>query len=264
MNIVIDNIQKADAFASIFQHIKLFTDHINIMFEKDRLYIQAMDSSHISIFELNIPSEWFDVYEHTETESVTIGVSSSILFRILNARDKTQKINLVYTPDNSDKLYIHFTSENKAEFDKHFETALIELEVEIMGIPTIDYQAEFTIASANFANIINQLKMFGDTLDISCSEEKIMLCSKSQEQGKMFVEINIDDLSSFSINEGETANLSFALSSLHNICLYNKLCKEIEVKLSNDYPIKIVYILPGGLDTAIMTFYLAPRVGEEN
>ena len=54
MNIIINNLQKADTFAAIFQHIKLMTDNINIMFEKDRLYVQSMDSARVSIFEINI------------------------------------------------------------------------------------------------------------------------------------------------------------------------------------------------------------------
>jgi proliferating cell nuclear antigen PCNA len=261
MNIVINNPQKAECFATIFQHIKVFTEHINIFFEKDQLYIQAMDSSRVSIFEVNLPSDWFDVYEHSSPAAIKLGISASIMFKILNARDKTQQINIVYE-DNGDKLNIHFTSDNKSEFDKHFEASTIDMESELMNIPVIDYQAEFTVASSNFANIINQLKMFGESLEINCSEEKIMLCASSVEQGKMFVEIKIDDLSEFTINEGETVELSFALTYLHNICLYNKIAKDMEIKISANYPLKIIYTLPGH-ENAKLTFYLAPRISDD-
>lgn len=262
MNIVINNPQKAECFACIFQHIKVFTEHINIMFNTDKMYIQAMDNSRVSIFEINLPAEWFDVYTQTNNESCVIGVNASILFRILNARDKTQQINLIYDKSR-DRLEIHFTGENKSEFDKHFEIGLIDIESEIMAIPVIDYQAEFTLESYNFANIINQLKMFGDTIDIKCSEEKILLGSSSADQGKMYVEIDIDDLSSFVINEGQTVNLSFSLSYLHNICLYNKISKEVDVKLSEDYPMQIVYKISGHEDASIH-FFLAPKINDED
>jgi hypothetical protein len=52
---------------------------------------------------------------------------------------------------------------------------------------------------------------------IDCSEEKITLCATSQETGKMMVDINIDDLDEFAINDGETISLSFGLKYLHNI-----------------------------------------------
>ena len=240
MNIIINTPQKAECFAFLFQHIKMFTDHINIMFEKERLYIQAMDTSRVSILEINIPNDWFDTYE-VET-STTIGINANILFRVLNAREKTQNVQIVYKDGDNDKLVIHFTGENKEEFNKHFEISLIVIDSETMNIPEIDYQAEFTIGSSNFANIINQLKSFGDSVEINC-------------------EIKMDDLSSYAIEEGESIKCGFSLNYLHNICLYNKLSKEIDIKISSDYPMRITYKI-GGSESAKMTFFLAPKIGD--
>jgi proliferating cell nuclear antigen PCNA len=136
---------------------------------------------------------------------------------------------------------------------------LIDLEVEYMAIPHIDYVAEFTVPSGVFSGLINQLKMFGDSMDISCSEEKIVLFSNSPDCGKMSVEIKIDDLTSFAINEGEELNLSFSLNFLHNICSFNKLSKEMEIKLATDYPLAIVYDLGS---EGLMKFYLAPKIDD--
>ena len=287
MKIVLMNPVKSDLFAMIFQHVKTFTEYINISFQEKGLYIQSMDSSHISIFEVNLPHTWFDEYnliedgeehKHGDQEdgegdgevsssgaAVLIGISSSILFKILNSREKTQKITINYDRIyNQDKLNIHFTGgENKEEFDKHFEVSLINIDGEWMEIPDMDYQAELTLSSYNFANIINQLKMFGTNLEINCSENKIILCASSPENGKMFVEINIEDLTAFSINEGETVKLSFSLQYLHNICLYNKLSKEIELKFSENVPIKITYNIFGD-EEAKMTFYLAPKINDDD
>jgi proliferating cell nuclear antigen PCNA len=244
--------------------MKTFTEHINMLFEKGRLYIQTMDHSHISIFELILPSEWFDLYEHKCDASFKLGINSSILYKVLNSRDKTQQINIVYNENNEDILEIHFTPISEtihAEFDKHFEISLLNIDNEIMDIPIIEYQAEITIASFNFANMINQLKMFSDNLDLICSEEKIVLYSNSLEQGKMFVEIKIDDLSSFIIDEGKTINMSFSLTQIHNICLYNKMSKEVDVKFKDNYPMKLIYNLVGHPDAQIR-FYLAPKINE--
>jgi proliferating cell nuclear antigen len=263
MNLSITNQVKADCFALLFQHMKVFTEHINLMIQPERIYIQSMDTSHVSIVEVVLPKEWFDEYELKSQESITLGISSSLLFRVLNARDKTQNITLDYSKTEADKLNIHFTGDNKQEFDKHFELSLIDIDSEIMEIPTIEYQAELTLGSQNFANIINQLKMFGDNLDFKCSEKEIMLCSSSLEQGKMYVEIEIDDLSSFAIDENETIQSSFSLNFMHNIGLYNKLSKEIEIKISNSYPLKMIYKLPMSED-AQMIFYLAPKINEDD
>lgn len=258
MNIVINDLAKADTFASIFQHIKLMTESINILFENERMYIQSIDSSRISVFEVELPVDWFSEYTKTTTSTITIGVRVSVLYKILNSREKMQNININYS-ETGDVLDIHFYSETKMEFDKRFEIPLIDIDYDIMHIPDIDYNAEFTLDSSNFANLINQLKIFGDTMDIMCSEENIILYSNSLDNGKMSAEIKIDDLDMFSINEGEILNLSFSLLHLHNICLYNKISKHVEIKLCNDYPMKIIYIL-SGCEKSRMIFYLAPKI----
>ena len=264
MNVVIKSPTKSEIFSQVFQHIKVFTDQIIIMFEKERVYFQSMDSSRISIFELHIPSSWFDVYEHKKDGTIPIGVNSTLLFRILNTREKGQETEIVYESSDEDKLLLHFTSEDKTVFDKRFELPLVDLDTEYMAIPDMECNAEFSLSSASFANIVNQLKLFGDTIDIVCDENKIELRSLSEGSGKMSVDIQIDELSEYSIDEGETVHLSFSLNMLHNICLYNKLSKEVRIKLIKDSPMQVIYHIGEHLDdTNKLIFYLAPKINDE-
>jgi len=257
MNISIKNPLKTECFTTIFQHIKLFSDHINIMFEKERMYLQAMDGSRVSIFEVFIPSTWFDEYNHSNETNICIGLSSTTFFKILNTHEKQQTMNFVFDNNESDKLYINYTCDNKNIFDKHFEIPLMDIDTDVMQIPLFESQADIVLPSSNFASLINQLKLFGDTININCNEEKILLNSSTEESGKMSVEIKIEDVDSYSINEGQQLNLSYSLSYLHNICQYNKLAKDIEIKITENYPIKITYNL---LDDAKIIYYLAPKI----
>ena len=43
--------------------------------------------------------------------------------------------------------------------------------------------------------------MFGETLNIKCTEEQVQMISESQDSGKMFVNIPMDDLNSYAIEE---------------------------------------------------------------
>lgn len=274
MEIIINHPQKADIFVTLFQNIRPFTEYINLFFESERLFVQSMDSGHVSIMEIALPKRWFDKYESTAPSTTIIGLNVGILSKILATREKSQTIRIVYNPEeNEDKLFIHFVSENRAIFDKHFEVPLIEIDMELMRIPPMEYQAEFSISAASFANIVNQLKLFGDTMDIHCSEDKIVLYSNSAESGKMFVEINMDDLTEFAIEEGEQMEVSFSLTYLHKICMYHKLVKEIGVNMSVDAPMKIVFALEDSapsqevseesIEKAQLTFYLAPKANIE-
>jgi proliferating cell nuclear antigen PCNA len=259
MKIVLSN--KADIFASIFLNVKNFTDHINIDFNQERMYFQTMDNSHVSIVELTIPSGWFDKYEFTESKS--IGISAGIVGKILSLKDKTQILELEV---DQDKLFINFLNKpigpdvenvSSSIFEKHFEVPLIDIDSQGMTIPEIEYQAEFSLSSSYFADIINQLKIFGDTMEIECSEESIILYSKTQENGKMSVDIKIENLTTFAIDEAAKLKLSYSLNYLHLMSAFHRLSKFVEVKLCNEYPLQIGYSL--GQDATLM-LYLAPKV----
>jgi len=241
--------------------MKLFTEQINIMFEEERVYIQAMDSARVSIFEIDIKSTWFDKYERTEAANLCLGINASILYKILNTRDKSQELTITYDEDESDKLSIQFSSPNKAIFDKNFIIPLIDIDEQLMQIPESDSHAEIVINATNFANIINQLRLFGDTIDISCSEEQILLCSNSVDCGKMTVEIKMDDLDEFSINDGASLKLSFSLTQVHNICMYHKISKDVKIKWINDFPMQISYAIDN--DLMNLRFYLAPKISDD-
>lgn len=164
------------------------------------------------------------------------------------------------TETETEKEIIPPTKNEIKSYDKHFQIPLVDMEVELMEIPGIDYEVEFSLASVNFANIVTQLKMFGDSMEIQCSEEKIILYSNSTELGKMSVEISVNDLTEFSINEGCQLKQSFSLLYLNNICMFHKLSKEMNIKITENYPIYILYDLG---EEAQMTFYLAPKINDD-
>jgi len=281
MEIIINDPIKSDTFAAIFQHIKLFTDAITLNCDKTHMRMQCMDNAHVAIVELNIPAGWFDSYELT-AGPVQMGFNATFLHRILASRDKNQQIHLVHSNEDLDRLMIHLTSGNsdvdtetvasdkthaKPYFDKHFELPLIDIEEDGMQIPTIEYVAELAMQSAQFAGIVTQLKMFGDTMDVQCSEERISLASTSQDQGKMFVEIGINDLTEFAIDEGAELTLSFSLTYLKHICAYSKISNTVSIKFSDAYPMRVSYEL--GKDKtqddgeeATLVFHLAPKMND--
>lgn len=260
MNIQITNSAKAEVFSSIFQHMKLFTESINIMFEPGRMFIQAMDSARVSIVEMYLPADWFDKYENTKGGTITLGINTTIMFKVLSTRDKIQSILLTYDMDQSDKLGIEFTSESKSVFNKNFEIPLMDLDEEMMEIPPMEYQAEFSLPSSNFASIVSQMKLFGDTLQFECSEDKIQMSALSVDMGKMNVNIPIDDLNAFSINEDEELDLSFSITHLSSICAYSKIAKDIDICITNNYPIRLTYLLND--NGAKFVFYLAPKIND--
>ena len=258
MRIQISDTAKCDTFVNLFQHMKQFTDYVNIIFSEDEMFIQSMDNGRVLVFEIHLPKQWFDVYE-IGYGSITLGISTPLFFKVLNVRDKTQHLTLE-TNDSSSLTIKLSDSTVKTIFDKQFELPMLDIDYELMDIPEKDHQAEFTLESAIFATLINQLKIFGESVVITCTEETIHLSSDSQELGKMMTNIPIDDLQEFAIEEGETLNLNFSLKYIHDICLYQKINTFITIGVSRDFPMKVTYNLASDMENATFCFYVAPRM----
>jgi proliferating cell nuclear antigen PCNA len=127
-----------------------------------------------------------------------------------------------------------------------------------MNIPSTDYDAEFSLSSKQITDMFGQLSNFGSDIIIKCTEEDINL-NTNGVTGEMRVDIPIDDLSSYSIVEGEEIKLTYSLNYINKMCITNKLSNDIEFSLSNDRPMKISYDLG---DDSLMVFYIAPKMNE--
>lgn len=265
MNILIQNPTKIDIFTTLFQNMKHFSENVNLQFTSEHLYVQTMDNARISILEFYLPNTWFCEYECVE--SITLGIHSGILYKILAAREKDQSIRIQYTSDNTDKLFVHMCStveknSSNSSFERHFETPLMDIETECVTIPEMDYQVEMSLPSTTFSTIIHQLRGFGDNLEIKCNETVNRWTATTQESGSMSVEMKIDDLNEFAIEEGCDLSLEFALQYLANIGSYGKICKNVHLKMHADFPLRLDY----PLDTesnANIKYYLAPKLSEE-
>jgi DNA polymerase III sliding clamp (beta) subunit (PCNA family) len=99
-------------------------------------------------------------------------------------------------------------------------------------------------------------------MEVQCSEERITLASTSQDQGKMFVEIGINDLSEFAIDEGANLALSFSLTYLKHFCAYSRISELVSIKIGESYPMRIGYSL-GEQEDASLVFHLAPKIDDD-
>jgi proliferating cell nuclear antigen PCNA len=259
MKLSIVNKAKKDIFISLFQLLKSCASVVSIIFNEDHLYIQGMDKSHVCLFDIKIFSQWFSSYEFDESDANKICVDTNIFHNVLSINQEHHTIIIHFEGDaesvNID--LINGTPETKkGDFDKFFKLPLADVDTELLGIPEVDYDAEFSIPAKKICEIASQLLLFGDTINVKCSEEKIDLCS-SGVCGEMTVNIPIDDLSEFSISEGETIDLHYSLNYIQKMCLTTKLSSEIEFGISGEFPMRIKYDLG---DKSQVIFFIAPKM----
>lgn len=256
MKLVIRDKTKKDLFIAIFQSIKACTNIISVTFNSNNIFIQGMDKSHVCMFEVNITATWFNEYQKDEDDMPTISFDSTVFCNIISTKHDNHIMELHYEGD-PDNLSVNLIAEKeKGEFSKFFRLPLVDFDFEIMVLPSIEYDAEFAISSKKIHDITAQMISFGDDIQIKCTDEKIDLTTNGVA-GEMLVTIPIDDLTEYSINEGETVDLTYSLSYVHKMCLTNKLSNEVEICISHEYPLKVRYHLG---ESSTVEFYLAPKV----
>lgn len=291
MEFQISDKKKKDIFVSIFQVLKNCSSIISCTFEEELLHIQGMDKSHICLFDVKLNKSWFNSY--TISEKKIISFDSNIFHSIISTKSDNQSLIFKMDSDNEDTFHIDFvttqekvvlveTEEKKEkkegkkvkgekketkeknknddnkQFKKFFKLPLTENDYNELNIPVTEYDAEFSLSSKHVHDIFTQLNLFGNDIIVNCSEENIYLTTNGVT-GEMRVEIPIDDVSSYSIVEGEEIVLTYSLIYLNKMCITNKLSEEVEFSLSNEFPMKILY--PLGEDSSI-SFYMAPKIDD--
>ena len=270
MKLSIENKPKLEMFVALFQLLMNWSSQLNLQFEPDQLYIQTMDKSHICLSNIVIKASWFSEYFVEEATNISLDTGS--FATMMNYAVKHNKVDIIF--NDADKLFINLlntaasaTSAASAtasgtatntNFDHFFELPLMDVEQENLSIPSVDYDVEFSMDSKKFSDLISELMVFGQNLNILCTEE-LLEFNSSGDTGKLKVNIPIDSLNEFAISEGEQLDISYSLAHIGKMCLSTKLGGEIGVGISAEYPMSLKYSLG---DESTVAFFIAPKIAE--
>jgi len=254
MKVTITDRHKKDIFVALFQTLKNCSALLSVNFEVNKLHIQGLDKSHVCLFDVSIQKNWFCHYEVSGETQVCF--DSSIFHSVISTKQESHDI--IIHSDGEDSLSISLVAKEhlKGEFDKYFKIPLAEYDYQEMNIPVVDYDAEFSISSKKICEIVSQMMTFGNDVNVKCSEDKIDLITNGVT-GEMLVNIPIEDLTEYSIVEGEQIDITYSLSYINKMCLTNKISNEVKISIVSELPMKISYDLG---DDSNLTFYIAPKI----
>ena len=146
MKFSLNKVKQAQQFIELFKIIKNMNSYSTLCSRENDLFIQIMDDSHISLFNVTIQKEWFDSYE---SDGETFSFMSNLIVRILQLY--TPNTNILFET-TEDKLIITFEFTNKTE--KIFELPLVDIDKDLLEPQQIEGSLDFTLSAKTFDKYI--------------------------------------------------------------------------------------------------------------
>ena len=245
MKFKLNDIQKVAEWVEIFKFIKNINKHVTFMAKKDELYIQMMDSSHVCLVEIKFPDSWFLLYE---SEDEVFSCSSSVLVKIFGLYTSDTTIEIESTDE---KLEIHLFNLKQ---NKHFEIPLIDIEQDLLSPSITDALMDFSIKSKVLDKYLQEILLFGEDIKIESRDEKIFLHS-SNDEGKIQIEIEGDNLEEFNVVENFVFHASYPLRYLLLVSKLALVYQDVHLFMDDQSPMRITF-----KSTVIINFFLAPKI----
>jgi proliferating cell nuclear antigen len=252
--------KKKELFLSLFHVLKSTTTLLHLTFSEETMHIQGMDKSHVCLFDLHLAKGWFDSYK-VEQQPISICFDANTFYSMINTKGEDQFVSIKM--NSSDCLIIELLNTigpATNDYNKFFSLPLVEYDYEELNIPSTEYDAELSLPAKKLTSLLSQLGNFGNDVTVICTDDDVDFVTKGPA-GDMRVRVNIDDMSSYSVVEGQTLSVTYSLFYITKMCLTSKLSAEIELSLSSEYPMKIRYDLG---EESVLSFYIAPKISDEN
>ena len=144
-------------------------------------------------------------------------------------------------------------------FENYFNIPLMDIELELLNIPTEEYDLIFDIDSKPLSNLLTNQKVFSDTLNIKNTDTDIIF-SLTGDIGNMTTKLNIDSLDNYEKQENTKINMSFAVNIV-KLIINDNINNKLTISLTQNNPLKVHYDLEY---MSSLDYYLAPKIDDDN
>lgn len=249
MKFVIKEEKKIIEFIELIKFTKCLSQYTTMMCNEEKMYIQLLDDSMVCLLDINIPREWFETYECERHHTFTM--YNNILTKLLGLYSKGSQMEIYVDEEHFNLSYLN-DKENK-----YFTIHLIDLEKEILQTEEIETNLDFTIKTEMLESYLNDLSIYGETIEIHYKENKLYFTSEG-DQGKIKIEIFESSLAELNVVDDYEVHSKFSIKYLNYITKLKKVCKDIQIYLDDEKPLHIK--INDGIQ---INYFIAPKTNEE-
>ena len=242
MNCIFENGQ---LFCAIVNAIKDLSGEANLDFTTEGVYMQAMDSAHVSLCSLTLNQKLFKSYHCAE--NISLGVNLKTLSMVLRGVKGELKLSAL-----GDKLHIEVS---KLEGTAKYDLTLMDIDSESLGLPDTVYPAICVLPSATFAKIVKDLGDFSDTCRLHIKDN--LTIAVNGDVGN--INWQSGEECKCNVTE-ETPALEFAMRYM---CLFAKaaaVAPKVVLGMAPNLPICLTFPIE---DCGFLKFYLAPKMMDD-
>jgi len=250
----------------------------NISVRDDGLYVSGMDDMHVSLIKLEIEKNDFDKFE--KIGPVNLGINFEEFVKLLKTSSGRGKLSIIYNESNP-KLDIIYENDG---LKRKYGLMLLDIDVDDLEVPSIDYHLELELSTKIFSNMINSVITTGaEEITFNIKDKQLSTFSKGdlseteflfdKEEGyenekKLKINIGKSEAKS-SINkkkiyeliscEGQF-NVTVGTSILKNITKANQLTEFVTINMIADNPVRLDYNLND--DGSFIYYYISPKLDD--
>lgn len=241
----VDITMNVDLLRHIISSLSKLTQDVNFCFHPSGLFIQTMDSSHVSLCKIELPES--DFQEFSCTRSIHIGLNVAVVDKVVSSQSKMTSCTMICS-DDSDSCTLKFVGETHQCV---YEIPLMTIDSEDPEIPSdTTYDAEALLKSTLFAKQIKDCSVIGDRVTISMAEPSLVMKTEG-DLGTFHVESTGESC----IVQGEHKGFSYSVKFLSLFTAATPMSGHVRLSLSNEMPLCVSYVCGKG---GRIDFYLAP------
>ena len=188
-----------------------------------------MDDSHVCLFNLTIKKAWFDLYNGNNE---VISFHTSIIVKILSLYQP--KCEIIFQ-SNENKNYLEITLKYKDHTEKQFCIPLIDLDIDLLDSQPIEGSVEFMIKTKTMDKYVQEMLLFGDTMEMVCCNENIYMISEGDD-GKYQLKIPYENIDELVLEEELKLKIKIPLKYINIITKVYSVFDTLSIKIEKDAP----------------------------
>lgn len=252
--------EEASIFRKVIDSIKDIVNQVNLEANESGLFIQAMDSAHVSLVSLTLNEGGFKEYRCDKP--IALGINLTDLSKVLKMANNDDKLTLKADSNTSYLTIIFENSKTGKEFE--IQLNLLSLESENLGIPDTEYPTSINMSSSEFFKLCKEITSVAEVVNIEMTDNKKVLFSYSGKSGKGKLTLrqttSDSDQDSVVLKCEESVNCKYGLQYLNIFSKASTLADKVEISLSSSFPMMIHLVIE---DKGSIKFYLAPKMEED-